>query len=626
MSLDITIKVDPGNATAAAAKVEAALGKVEDQAAKVGPAVAKSMREGSTAVDKLKASSDAAGGSLSGIAKDVAGINFKQGAAGAAQAFELLNQHLKITDSTLGNVVGSVIKFGAAGAQVAGPIGALAGAGVGALATLGEAIFDANAAVEKQNEINRKSAESWAAQTEATAKARQEALDAAPGIAALAERQRELAEATATAAQVTGQWADAFRKANTQANAYADELIRINKATGDFKFPKRFGVLGQLFAGASETEDEAKRTRNNRGLEIKDRERYAAGKSYGDLLVELETAELKRRNRLEDLTKVMTDQNVSAEVQKKALKEYNSLVKPASDGTSRLAESNAKAAAAAKAHADELQRLTVLMLGTGKAEPTLLGKTGADADRMSYTEREFKRSQELAAYDSSVQDKVDALSAPVEPDLAADLAAHAGGKNPALEAANDRMTAANERLTTDIQRQQAALDALQGAATMAGDALVDAFMGADVSAKELIKTITTMLAKQALGALIGAGFGALSPTTPKLGGARTGMDAMVPAGRAPFLPGFATGGDMLVGGSGGPDTKIAAFRVSPGESIHVRTPQQRDTAQRSTGGGSKTVNINVPGARDAVTEHNLEGLVVRVVERNNPALRSRLRG
>jgi len=576
MSLDITIKVDPGNAVAQAAKVETALGKVE----KAG---------------------DGAQSSLSGIAKNVASINFKQGAQGAAQAFELLNQHLKITDSLLGNAVGSVIKFGAAGAQIAGPLGALVGAGAGALATLGEAILDANAAVEKQNEINRKSAEAWAAQTEAEAKAKQEAHEMAPVVAALAERQQHLAEVTATAAQITNQWTDAFRKANSQANAYADGLSAIGAAAD--KFPKRFGVLGNMFAGASETAGEAAQTRGARGLEIAERARYAATKSYGDLLVELEGNELKRRNRLEDLTKVMTDQNVSAEVQRNALKEYNELIKVKTDSDGKAAAAARELAAAEKRKADEIQRLSLLMLG----DPS---KNRGP----SYTEREFARSEALAAYDLSVQDKMDALSAPSEPNLEADLAAHAGGKNPALEAAGDRLTA-------NIQRQQEALNALNSAAQMAGDALVDAFMGADISVKELTKSIATMLAKQAMAGLINAGISAL-------GGARTGMDAMVPGGTAPFLPGFATGGDMLVGGSGGPDTKIAAFRVSPGESIHVRTPQQRDQAQAAQGGGgARAVTINLNGTgRDAITEQNVEGVMFRIVERNNAAIRSRLRG
>lgn len=616
MSLDITIKVDPGNATQGAAKVEAALGKVEDQAEKVGPAVAKSMREGSTAVDKLKASSDAAGGSLSGIAKNVAGINFKQGAAGVNQAFELLNQKLKITDSSLGSAIGSAVKFGATGAQIAGPWGAAIGAVAGVASDFVGSLFEAEAASEKLRKAQEEESKAYWDAIHAAEQKKRVAEELAPAMAELARVTREQAEASALTAQVNNSAADEYRKLTVLATAYSDKLSKIN---GELAMRMHLERPGSGPQGGGQSVDVADEVKAARDLRDANLAVYAATLSNSKLYLEMEGAENKRKDRLEDLANFMGNVNTSEAARNKALKEYNTLIGSSATGTEKAAASNAKAAAAAKAHADELKRLTAMMLGTGQTSPTLLGRTGADADKMSYTEREFARSQELAAYDLSVQDKVDALSAPTEPNLEADLAAHHGGRNPALDAANDR-------LTTDIQRQQAALDALQGAATMAGDALVDAFMGADVSAKELIKTITTMLAKQALGALIGAGFGALSPTTPKLGGGRTGFDAMTPAGSAPFLPGFATGGDMLVGGSGGPDTKIAAFRVSPGESIHVRTPQQRDTAQRPTGGGSRTVNINVPGTRDAVTEHNIEGLVVRVVERNNPALRSRLRG
>jgi hypothetical protein len=109
--LDITIKLDPAQPVAGAKAVTAELAKTETQAKKTEDAAA-------------------------GIAK----LNFKQAAAGAAQAFELLNQKLKITDNAIGNVVGSSIKFAAMGAQMAGPYGAAAGAIVGASLEMGGAL------------------------------------------------------------------------------------------------------------------------------------------------------------------------------------------------------------------------------------------------------------------------------------------------------------------------------------------------------------------------------------------------------------------------------------------------------------------------------------------------------
>lgn len=49
------------------------------------------------------------------------------------------------------------------------------------------------------------------------------------------------------------------------------------------------------------------------------------------------------------------------------------------------------------------------------------------------------------------------------------------------------------------------------------------------------------------------------------------------------LPGFKTGGSFKVGGSGGPDSQITAFRSSPGEMVDVRKGDQ--------GGGAMSVHV-----------------------------------
>jgi len=62
------------------------------------------------------------------------------------------------------------------------------------------------------------------------------------------------------------------------------------------------------------------------------------------------------------------------------------------------------------------------------------------------------------------------------------------------------------------------------------------------------------------------------------------------------LFGFANGGDFLVGGAGGPDSKLAQFRVTPGERIIVQTPQQ----QRESGGRGVVIynQFAITGALD----------------------------
>lgn len=56
--------------------------------------------------------------------------------------------------------------------------------------------------------------------------------------------------------------------------------------------------------------------------------------------------------------------------------------------------------------------------------------------------------------------------------------------------------------------------------------------------------------------------------------------------------GFRTGGSMTVGGSGGPDSQLVAFRATPGEKVQVNTPSQ-DAAIRNGAGQSPEVNVPV---------------------------------
>jgi tape measure domain-containing protein len=127
--------------------------------------------------------------------------------------------------------------------------------------------------------------------------------------------------------------------------------------------------------------------------------------------------------------------------------------------------------------------------------------------------------------------------------------------------------------------------------------LVDAAFGADVAWTDMLENMAKNLAAailqaQILSALGPMGIGLIGPGG--LLGGKVGFDAMVPGGNGrSFLPGFAQGGDMMVGGSGGTDSKIAAFRVTPGETIHVRTPQQQQQAARGGGGGPAAIHNHV---------------------------------
>lgn len=152
--------------------------------------------------------------------------------------------------------------------------------------------------------------------------------------------------------------------------------------------------------------------------------------------------------------------------------------------------------------------------------------------------------------------------------------------------------------------------ALDGAFGAIEDSLVDMVTKGRLDLSSLgsaLEQIAVRFAvQQATGGLLGL-----------IGGGMTGFDYMTPGGGGRYaLPGFATGGDMLVGGAGAPDSKLAMFRVSPGESIHVRTPQQREAAM--AGGAGGTTIVNAFNFDQKAFRSKIMGDVMNAV-RNNPA-------
>ncbi|RPH65000.1 MAG: hypothetical protein EHM89_00225 [Acidobacteria bacterium] len=80
-------------------------------------------------------------------------------------------------------------------------------------------------------------------------------------------------------------------------------------------------------------------------------------------------------------------------------------------------------------------------------------------------------------------------------------------------------------------------------------------------------------------------------------GGANGFDYVANSNRLQ-LPGFATGGSFTVGGAGGTDSKLAMFRVTPGESVHVRTPQQQQAmAQQGPSRGPTQVLVQMQNDR-----------------------------
>jgi len=99
---------------------------------------------------------------------------------------------------------------------------------------------------------------------------------------------------------------------------------------------------------------------------------------------------------------------------------------------------------------------------------------------------------------------------------------------------------------------------------------------------------------------------------------------------------FMTGGSMKVGGSGGPDSQVVAFRASPGEQIDVRTPNQvrKGTGSFGDGGGpaaapvvnQRIINVLDPAlVGEYLATPEGEDAVVNIIN-NNPEVVRRAAG
>ncbi|TAK45265.1 MAG: hypothetical protein EPO27_10625 [Betaproteobacteria bacterium] len=85
--------------------------------------------------------------------------------------------------------------------------------------------------------------------------------------------------------------------------------------------------------------------------------------------------------------------------------------------------------------------------------------------------------------------------------------------------------------------------------------------------------------------------------------------------------GFATGGDFTVGGAGGTDSQLVAFRATPGERVSVRTPEQAD------GGVTVIQHINFAVGIRGEVRAELAAQLPRIAEVSRAAvLDARLRG
>jgi lambda family phage tail tape measure protein len=120
------------------------------------------------------------------------------------------------------------------------------------------------------------------------------------------------------------------------------------------------------------------------------------------------------------------------------------------------------------------------------------------------------------------------------------------------------------------------------------------------------RQLITAPLSEALGGALGGGGGGAGGIASLFGGGGAGATVSSPSGpiaassisaggEAGFLSGisslfgFANGGEFQVGGRGGTDSQLVAFRASPNETVTVTKPGQ----SRGAGGGGDTIVINI---------------------------------
>lgn len=129
---------------------------------------------------------------------------------------------------------------------------------------------------------------------------------------------------------------------------------------------------------------------------------------------------------------------------------------------------------------------------------------------------------------------------------------------------------------------QVATDAMESTFNHIGEAFADFAMTGKTSFKDMADAIIRDLLRIAVQAfvikpLLEFGQGAVGSLLG--GGAGGGLGAggsigSIVGGIFGSLLGFADGGRFVVGGAGGVDSQVVAFRATPGESVSVRTPAQ----------------------------------------------------
>lgn len=182
---------------------------------------------------------------------------------------------------------------------------------------------------------------------------------------------------------------------------------------------------------------------------------------------------------------------------------------------------------------------------------------------------------------------------------------------------SDQAELAREKVNEQIRKLSTDLDKSKDIARELGLTFQSAFEDAVIGGKkfrEVLSGIAQDIARIVLrksvtepaGAAIAKLFNGGSPSS---GGSGSGDIVGTLGDLIRKTLGFASGGSFMVGGSGGTDSQMVAFRASPNERVTIETPEQ----QRRAGGSVFNFSIDARGA-DAGVAQRIEQAVRQAVQ------------
>lgn len=167
-------------------------------------------------------------------------------------------------------------------------------------------------------------------------------------------------------------------------------------------------------------------------------------------------------------------------------------------------------------------------------------------------------------------------------------------------------------------------DVVVGAFDKAENAIVQFAKTGEVNIRQLFSSIAEELMRLATQQLFAQFLGMAM-------GGMGGGGAAIAGGFTSQIPGFKTGGSFEVGGSGGEDSQLVAFRASPGERVDISTRGQQKDQERApnvTVPPAQIKVVNVTDPRESLAALDTaegEQVIMNAIERN-PSTIQRLLG